>query len=214
MGIYVFDAEFLIEQLLQDAGNEFSNHDFGKDIIPAVLEKCNVMSYPYVDVQTGEQSYWRDVGTVDAFWKANLELIDVTPELNLYDSHWPIWTYQEQLPPAKFIFDETDRCGMAVDSMVSGGCIISGACVRNSLLFSNVRVEQYSLLEHCVVLPDVQINQHCKIKNAVIDRGCIIPEGTTIGYDLEADKKLYYVTPEGVVLVIPEMIGQQLHVVC
>jgi glucose-1-phosphate adenylyltransferase len=214
MGIYVFDAEFLIEQLLQDAGNEFSSHDFGKDIIPAVLEKCTVMSYPFVDVQTGEQSYWRDVGTVDAFWKANLELIGVTPELNLYDSHWPIWTYQEQLPPAKFVFDETDRCGMAVDSMVSGGCIISGASVRNSLLFSNVRVQPYSLLEHCVVLPDVQINEHCKIKNAVIDRGCIIPEGTTIGYDLEADKKLYYVTPEGVVLVIPEMIGQQLHVIC
>ena len=213
-GIYVFDAEFLVEQLLQDASNEYSNHDFGKDIIPEVLEKCNVMSYPFVDVQTGEQSYWRDVGTVDAFWKANLELIGVTPELNLYDSHWPIWTYQEQLPPAKFVFDETDRCGMAVDSMVSGGCIISGASVRNSLLFSNVRVEHYSSLEHCVVLPDVQIKAHCKIKNAVIDRGCILPEGTTIGYDLEADKKLYYVTPEGVVLVIPEMIGQQLHVVC
>jgi glucose-1-phosphate adenylyltransferase len=214
MGIYVFDADFLIEQLLQDAANEFSHHDFGKDIIPAVLEKYNVISYPFVDVQTGAQSYWRDVGTVDAFWKANLELIDVTPELNLYDVHWPIWTYQEQLPPAKFVFEEKDRCGMAVDSMVSGGCIISGALVRNSLLFSNVRVQHYSKVESSVILPDVLINEKCKIKNAVIDRGCIIPEGTTIGYDLEADKKRYHVTPEGVVLVIPEMLGQQLHYIC
>jgi glucose-1-phosphate adenylyltransferase len=214
MGIYVFDADFLIEQLLQDAGNEMSNHDFGKDIIPAVLETHNVISYPFVDVQTGAQSYWRDVGTVDAFWKANLELIAVTPELNLYDVNWPIWTYQEQLPPAKFVFEEADRCGMAVDSMVSGGCIISGAVVRNSLLFSNVRVQHYALVENSVVLPDVLIHENCKIKNAVIDRGCIIPEGTTIGYDREADKKNYHVTPEGVVLVIPEMLGQQLHYIC
>ena len=143
MGIYVFNADFLIEQLLQDAANEFSNHDFGKDIIPKVIKKHNVYYYPFVDVQTGQQSYWRDVGTVDAFWKANLELTAITPDLNLYDVHWPIWTYQEQLPPAKFVFEEDGRRGMAVDSMVSGGCIISGACIRNSLLFSNVRVQVF-----------------------------------------------------------------------
>ncbi len=214
MGIYVFNADFLIEKLLEDARNEFSNHDFGKDIIPAVLKSHHVGSYPFVDVQTGQQSYWRDVGTVDAFWKANLELIGVTPDLNLYDAHWPIWTYQEQLPPAKFVFSEGDRMGMAVDSMVSGGCIISGARVSDSLLFSNVRVHSYSLVEKSVVLPDVQIGQKCKIKNAVIDRGCVIPDGTIIGYDLESDKKTYYVTPNGVVLVIPEMLGQQLHFIC
>jgi glucose-1-phosphate adenylyltransferase len=214
MGIYVFNAEFLIQQLLQDATNEYSSHDFGKDIIPAVLKKHDVYYYPFKDVQTGQQSYWRDVGTVDAFWKANLELIGITPELNLYDVHWPIWTYQEQLPPAKFIFEEDDRRGMAVDSMVSGGCIISGACIRNSLLFSNVRVHSYSLVESSVVLPDVQVGENCKIKNAVIDRGCVIPDGTTIGYDAEGDKSTYYVSPGGIVLVIPEMLGQQLHYIC
>ncbi|WP_455212174.1 glucose-1-phosphate adenylyltransferase [Kaarinaea lacus] len=214
MGIYVFNADFLIEQLLQDASNEFSSHDFGKDIIPNVLKEHHVVYYPFVDVQTGAQSYWRDVGTVDAFWKANLELIGITPELNLYDVHWPIWTYQEQLPPAKFVFEEDGRRGMAVDSMVSGGCIISGACVRNSLLFSNVRVQSFSLVENSVVLPDVKIGENCKIKNAVIDRGCIIPDGTTIGYDLEADKETYHVSPGGIVLVIPEMLGQQLHYIC
>lgn len=214
MGIYIFNADFLIEQLLLDAKNEFSSHDFGKDIIPAVLNGYDVMSYPFVDVQTGAQSYWRDVGTVDAFWKANLELIGITPELNLYDEHWPIWTYQEQLPPAKFVFSEKDRCGMAVDSMVSGGCIISGARVSNSLLFSNVRVLSRSQVENSVVLPDVLIGKNCRIKNAVIDRGCIIPDGTTIGYDPEADKKIYHITPGGVALVIPEMLGQQLHFIC
>ena len=214
MGIYVFGADFLVEQLLQDSANEFSSHDFGKDIIPAVLKKYNVVYYPFVDVQTGEQSYWRDVGTVDAFWKANLELIGVTPELNLYDVNWPIWTYQEQLPPAKFVFEEGDRCGMAVDSMVSGGCIISGARVRNSLLFSNVRVRSYSLVENSVILPDVEIGENCKIKNAVIDRGCVIPDGTRIGYEPESDKKTYYVSPGGITLVIPEMLGQQLHYIC
>jgi glucose-1-phosphate adenylyltransferase len=214
MGIYVFNADFLITQLLEDASNEFSTHDFGKDIIPVVLKQHNVFYYPFVDVQTGAQSYWRDVGTVDAFWKANLELIGVTPELNLYDEHWPIWTYQEQLPPAKFVFEEDDRHGMAVDSMVSGGCIISGARVRNSLLFSNVRVHSYSLVENSVVLPDVHIGENCKIKNAVIDRGCVIPDGTIIGYDLEADKKTFYVSPGGITLVIPDMLGQQLHYIC
>jgi glucose-1-phosphate adenylyltransferase len=151
------------------------------------------------------------VGTVDAFWQANLELIGITPELNLYDDDWPIWTYQEQLPPAKFVFDDEDRRGMAVDSMVSGGCIISGAVVRHSLLFSNVYVNSYATVEDSVILPDVEIGRHCKIKRAVIDKGCKIPDEMEIGIDLEKDRERFHVSPEGVVLVIPEMLGQELH---
>jgi glucose-1-phosphate adenylyltransferase len=212
MGIYVFNTRFLYEQLIKDADTGVSSHDFGKDIIPAAIKnKYRVYAFPFRDIETGKQAYWRDVGTVDAFWEANLELIGITPELNLYDQVWPIWTYQEQLPPAKFIFDEEDRRGMAIDSMVSGGCIISGAVVRHSLLFSNVRVDEYSTLDSTVVLPDVEIGKHCRISHAVIDKGCIIPDGMVIGEDAEADKKLFYVTAKGVVLVTPEMLNQELH---
>lgn len=211
MGIYVFNTEFLYEQLIRDADNPASERDFGKDIIPHVIKKYRVLSYPFRDAQSGKQSYWRDVGTIDAFWKANLELIGVTPELNLYDSDWPIWTYQEQLPPAKFVFDDDDRRGMAVDSMVSGGCIISGALVRHSLLFSNVQVHSGSVVENAVVLPDVDIGRHSRISKAVIDRGCVIPPETVIGEDPEQDAERFYVSPEGVVLVTPEMLGQELH---
>jgi glucose-1-phosphate adenylyltransferase len=210
MGIYVFNKDFLFEQLIKDADTPNSTHDFGKDIIPNVIGKYRVIAHPFRDEKDGSQAYWRDVGTVDAFWKANLELIGITPELNLYDSSWPIWTYQEQLPPAKFVFDDDGRRGMAVDSMVSGGCIISGSVVRHSLLFSNVRIHSYSSVEDSVVLPDVTINRHCKISKAVIDRGCTVPEGTVIGEDLEADAKRFHVSPEGVVLVTPEMLGQEL----
>jgi len=211
MGIYVFNTGFLYEQLIRDGDNARSSHDFGHDIIPNAIARYRVIAYPYRDVQTGMQSYWRDVGTVDAFWEANLELIGVTPELNLYDNSWPIWTYQEQLPPAKFVFDDEERRGMAVDSMVSGGCIISGALVRHSLLFSNVRVNEYSSLEDSVVLPDVSVGRHCEIRRAVIDKGCEIPDGTVIGKDPEEDRRRFYVSPGGVVLVTPEMLGQVLH---
>jgi glucose-1-phosphate adenylyltransferase len=211
MGIYVFNTRFLFEQLIKDADNVNSSHDFGHDIIPNIINQYRVFAYPFRDVQSGRQAYWRDVGTVDAFWAANLELIGVTPELNLYDVDWPIWTYQEQMPPAKFVFDDSDRRGMAVDSMVSGGCVISGATVRHSLLFSNVKVNSYALLQHAVVLPDVRIGRHCRIRNAVIDKGCIVPPGTIIGEDLEQDAQRYHVTPAGVVLVTPEMLGQELH---
>jgi glucose-1-phosphate adenylyltransferase len=211
MGIYVFNTRFLFEQLIKDADNVNSGHDFGHDIIPAIIDQYRVFAYPFRDVQSGRQAYWRDVGTVDAFWAANLELIGVTPELNLYDVDWPIWTYQEQMPPAKFVFDDSDRRGMAVDSMVSGGCVISGATVRHSLLFSNVKVNSYALLQHAVVLPDVRIGRHCRIQNAVIDKGCIVPPGTVIGEDLAKDAERYHVTPGGVVLVTPEMLGQELH---
>ncbi|OQX46311.1 MAG: hypothetical protein B0D85_03975, partial [Candidatus Sedimenticola endophacoides] len=169
MGIYVFNAGFLFEQLIKDADTHDSSHDFGKDIIPDVIDKYRVMAYAFRDPRSGKQAYWRDVGTIDAFWAANLELIGVTPELNLYDDSWPIWTYQEQLPPAKFIFDDENRRGMAVDSMVSGGCIISGSVVRNSLLFSNVRVNSYCTVSDSVILPGVEIGRKCRITKAVID---------------------------------------------
>jgi len=211
MGIYVFNTRFLFEQLIRDADDDTSTHDFGKDIIPRVIDTHRVVAYPFRDPATGRQAYWRDVGTVDAFWQANLELIGVTPELNLYDAAWPIWTYQEQLPPAKFIFDDDDRRGMAVDSMVSGGCIISGAKVRHSLLFSNVKVHSRAVLEDAVVLPNVDIGHDCRIRRAVIDKGCHVPPGTVIGEDPVADAERFYITPEGVVLVTPEMLGQELH---
>jgi len=211
MGIYVFNTRFLFEQLIKDADNRESSHDFGHDIIPSAINKYRVFAYPFRDVQSGRQAYWRDVGTVDAFWAANLELIGVIPELNLYDQDWPIWTYQEQMPPAKFIFDDQERRGMAVDSMVSGGCVISGATIRHSLLFSNVKVNSYSVLQHAVVLPDVEIARHCRVQNAVIDKGCRIPEGLVIGEDPEKDAERFHVTQGGVVLVTPEMLGQELH---
>ena len=211
MGIYVFSRAFLFDQLIMDADRRSSSHDFGKDIIPSVLKEYRVMSYPFRDVQTGRQGYWRDVGTVDAFWEANMELVSVSPELNLYDEDWPIWTYQAQLPPAKFVFDDEDRRGMAVDSMVSGGCIVSGAYLRRSLLFSNVKVHSYSRIEDAVVLPDVEIGRHCRIRRAVLDRACVVPEGTVIGEDREKDMERYYVTEGGVVLVTPEMLGQEIH---
>lgn len=211
MGIYVFNRKFLFEQLIRDADMPQSSHDFGKDIIPQVIEKYRVLAYPFTDSTSGKQAYWRDVGTIDAFWTANLELIGVTPPLNLYDRSWPIWTYQEQLPPAKFVFDDEERRGMAVDSMVSGGCVISGAKVTNSLLFSNVRVNSYTSVNQTVVLPDVNIGRNCKINKAVIDRGCDIPEGTIIGEDPAADAERFYVSEKGVVLVTPEMLGQVLH---
>ena len=211
MGIYVFNRDFLFEQLIRDADSTQSNHDFGKDIIPDAITKYRVYAYHFHDAHTGKHAYWRDVGTVDAFWEANLELIGVTPELNLYDEEWPIWGYVQPSPPAKFVFDDEDRRGMAVDSMVSNGCIVSGAVVRHSLLFSNVRVEQYAYLEDAVVLPDVVVGRHCRIRRAVIDKGCRIPDGMVIGEDPEQDAKRFYVSPGGVVLVIPEMLDQQLH---
>ena len=210
-GIYVFNTHFLYEQLIRDADSTSSSHDFGKDIIPKIIKQYRVIAYPFRDVQKGGEAYWRDVGTVDAFWQANLELIGVTPELNLYDDDWPIWTYQEQLPPAKFIFDDEDRRGMAVDSMVSGGCVISGASVRHSLLFSNVRVNSHSTVEDSVILPDVIIDPNCQIHKAIIDKGCHIPRGTIIGQDLEEDQKRFHVSAGGVVLVTPEMLGQEVH---
>ncbi len=211
MGIYIFNKDLLFELLIRDAKDSHSSHDFGKNIIPYAIANHKVYAYPYIDASSGTQAYWRDVGTIDAFWEANLELIGVTPELNLYDESWPIWTYQEQLPPAKFIFNDADRRGMAIDSMVSGGCIISGASIVHSLLFSNVCVDSYSKVDSSVILPDVIIGKNCTIHHAIIDKGCKIPDNMEIGVDNEADRKLFYVSENGVVLVTPEMLGQSYH---
>ncbi len=213
MGIYVFNAKFLFEQLIKDADDPKSSHDFGKDIIPEVIKHYRVFAYPFLDVQTGIQSYWRDVGTIDSYWSANMELIGVNPELNLYDHDWPIWTYQEQAPPAKFVFEdrEHDRVGQAFDSMLCGGCIISGATIRHSIFSSNIRANSWALVEDSVVLPQVNIGRHAKVRKAILDRGCDIPEGMEIGYDLEADKKRFDVSPGGVVTVTPDMLGQKIH---
>jgi len=213
MGIYIFNASFLFEQLLKDADTKGSSHDFGKDIIPSVIDKYIVNAYPFLDLQSGQQSYWRDVGTIDAYWAANMELIGVNPDLNLYDKTWPIWTYQAQTPPAKFVFDDDDRRGQAVDSMISGGCIVSGAKVRHSLLFTNVRVNSYTTLQDSIVLPDVNIARHCRISKAIIERACEIPEGTVIGENRADDERRFHVSQGGVVLVTPDMLGQRLHYV-
>jgi glucose-1-phosphate adenylyltransferase len=206
MGIYVFNSEFLLDKLKADATDPASDHDFGKNIIPGSIENCRVFAYPFNDVATKAQSYWRDVGTVDAFFQANIELIQVHPELNLYDDEWPIWTYQEQAPPAKFVLDSGDRRGMAVNSMISGGCIVSGALVNQSMLFSDVRVEEKSELMRAVVLPHVRIGRNCRITRAIIDEYCEIPDNTVIGGNPPEDSRRFSVTDDGVVLVCPHML--------
>jgi len=214
MGIYVFNAEFLYEQLIRDADDPRSSHDFGKDIIPHIMSRYRVFAHPFADSCVGMTSgctYWRDVGTIEAYWEANMELTKVSPELNMYDTEWPIWTHQEQLPPAKFVFDDANRRGMAVDSMVSGGDINSGAVVRRSLLFSNVRVNSYSVVEGSVILPDVDIGRRAVLKKVVVDKRCRIPEGMVAGVDPAEDRRRFYVTESGVTLITPEMLGQRVH---
>ncbi|MFT5162717.1 MAG: glucose-1-phosphate adenylyltransferase [Alteromonadaceae bacterium] len=210
MGNYIFTTEFLFKQLEKDAANPNSSHDFGNDIIPSIIKEHKVFASPFRDEKTGERPYWRDVGTLDSFWEANMELVSVEPALDLYDQNWPILTYQEQLPPAKFVFDDDERRGMAVDSTISGGCIVSGATLRKTLLFSNVRVNAYTEVRESVVLPEAVIGSHCTIVKAIIDRGCHIPDGTVIGVDHEDDKRNgYRVTDKGVVLVTRSMLGQR-----
>jgi glucose-1-phosphate adenylyltransferase len=207
MGIYVFNTRLLEKMLGEDAADEASAHDFGKDILPkAIGGNLQVFAYPFQDVKTRAQSYWRDVGTIDAYYDASLELVHVKPELNIYDQDWPIWTYQVQQPPAKFILDEDGRRGVAINSMVSGGCIISGAVVRESLLFSNVRVDEGSTIHSSVILPNVEIGRGCVIRGAILDEGCEIPDNMTIGVDRSADKTRFHVTDKGVVLVTADML--------
>lgn len=210
MGIYIFNAEFLYEQLIRDADDKKSTHDFGHDIIPHLIKKYRVFAHRFSDSCVGATDghyYWRDVGTVDAYWEANMELTRVIPQLNLYDNQWPIWTHQEQLPPAKFVFNDVGRCGSATDSMVSGGCLISGSKVDDSVLFSNVRIHSYCQIEAAVILPNVTVNRHVKLKRVVLDKGVVIPEGMEIGFDLALDKKRFHVTDKGIILVTPDMLG-------
>lgn len=206
MGIYIFSRKVLFEQLRLDMKLSGSSHDFGKDIIPSLIESHRVMAFPFRDPSTGGDAYWRDVGTIDSLWQSNLELTDVDPELNLYDEDWPIWTIQEQVPPAKFVFDYEGRVGSARDSMIAGGCIISGSSVRHSVLFTRVRVNSYCDIEDSVIFPQVQIGRHAVIKKALIDRGCVIPEGMKIGVDPEEDARRFRVSPNGVVLVTVAML--------
>jgi glucose-1-phosphate adenylyltransferase len=212
MGNYVFNTGFLYEQTIKDADTTATQHDFGRNIIPSIIKDYRVYAYPFRDPETGQQAYWRDVGTLDAFWEANMELVSVTPQLNLYDSVWPVHTNQSQSPPAKFVFDDYDRRGEAVNSMVSGGCVISGARVRGSLLFSNTIVQSYSEIVDSVILPEVSIGERCRIRRAIIDRGAVVPDDTEIGIDHEADRQRgFRVTDSGLVLVTPDMLGQTLH---
>jgi glucose-1-phosphate adenylyltransferase len=215
MGIYIFDASFLYEQLLDDAERKDSSHDFGKDVLPFLVNSgAEVYAHDFhgscVNMTNG-RPYWRDVGTVDAYYEANLDLTSVVPELNLYDHNWPVWTYQEQIPPAKFVFDDPDRRGAAYDSIVSGGCIISGSTVRRSILFTNVRVHNHSRIEDSVILPHAEIGPDAQVRNAIIDKHCRIPEGMRIGFDPEEDARRFHMTEKGRVLVVPEMLGQKVH---
>jgi glucose-1-phosphate adenylyltransferase len=209
MGIYVIETDFLRQRLERDAANPDSNHDFGRNIIPEAIEDSRVFAYPFQDIETKAQAYWRDVGTVDAYYRANMELVHVTPELNLYDEAWPIWTYQEQVPSAKFVLDDEGRRGTAINSMVAGGCIISGALVKESLLFVNVTVDERSVVYRSVVLPHVTIGKNCYIAGAIIDEGSVVPHGTVIGRDPASDRRNYHVTEGGVILVTRDMLAAQ-----
>lgn len=211
MGIYVFDARFLLDVLHRDAAVKKSSHDFGRDVIPEAIRAGRVYAYPFRDIYDhAKLGYWRDVGTVDAYWRANMELTDVTPELNLYDEQWPIWTRQEQVPPAKFVFDDLNERGTAVDSLVCGGCIIAGATVRRSVMFVQSRAEVGSVIEDSLVLPNASIGSHCVIRRAIIDAGCTIPSGMKIGCDPDSDARNFYRSPDGVVLVTRDMLENYL----
>ena len=211
MGIYIFNTTFLFEQLERDALTHGSSRDFGKDIIPYIVPRYRVFAHRFADSCVGSDHhapYWRDVGTIDAYWEANMEMTKVTPELNLYDRDWPIWTYQEQLPPAKFVFDDDGRRGTAIDSLVAGGCIISGATVKRSLLFSSVYVHSWATVEDSVILPGADIGRHAVLKRCVVDKQCRIPEGMQIGVDPRADRQRFHVSTKGITLVTAEMLGQ------
>ena len=209
MGNYVFKSEFLFDQLRSDNINVESDHDFGKNIIPSIIANSKVYAHRFANPSKDSKAYWKDVGTLDSYWQANMELAEPVPPLNLYDPRWPIWTFQEQLPPAKFVFNDEDRRGYAVDSLVSGGCIISGASVNQSILFSDVRINSYSAIEESVILPEVNIGRKCHIRRAIIDRGCDIPADTTIGFNQQDDlARGFRVTEKGVTLVTRTMLGQ------
>lgn len=212
MGNYLFNTAFLYEQVIKDADTPGTQHDFGRNVIPSIIDDYRVFAYAFRDPETGEQAYWRDVGTLQAYWEANMELASITPQLNLYDRDWPVITYQIQSPPAKFIFDDDGRRGQAIQSLVSGGCIISGAKITNSIMFSRSTVHSHSTVDESVVLPDVYIGENCRINRAIIDSGAIISDRSVIGEDPDEDRaRGFRVTSSGITLVTPDMLGQQLH---
>ncbi len=211
MGIYVFDAAFLCEELARDACDPASTHDFGRDLLPRLVASHRVHAHRFERScvnMVGDRPYWRDVGTVDAYWEANIDLTQVVPELNLYDDQWPILSLQRQLPPAKFVLDEASRRGSAVDSLVSSGCIVSGAAVRRSVLFSKVRVGEGSQVEDSVVLPNVTIGRDVRLRRSVVDKHCVLPDGFCAGLDPQADRARFHVTARGITLITPGMLGQ------
>jgi len=201
MGIYLFNADVLIPVLLKDAENTQSSHDFGKDILPRMVDDYRVFAYDFIDENKKEALYWRDVGTLEAYYEANMDIVSVSPIFNLYDEEWPIRTHQRQYPPAKFVFAEAGRTGTALDSIVSNGCIVSGGSVKNSILSPDVRVNSYSEVEDCILFSHVSVGRRCRIRKAILDRDVHIPEGTTIGYDAEADRQRYFVTESGITVV-------------
>jgi glucose-1-phosphate adenylyltransferase len=201
MGIYLFNADVLIPVLLKDAENKQSSHDFGKDILPKMIEDYRVYAYDFVDENKKEALYWRDVGTLEAYYEANMDIVSVSPIFNLYDEQWPIRTHQRQYPPAKFVFAETGRMGTALDSIVSNGCIVSGGMVKNSVLSPDVRVNSYCEVDQCILFSHVSVGRRCRIRRAIVDRDVHLPEGTTIGYDAEADRQRYFVTESGITVV-------------
>ncbi|MEO9168765.1 MAG: sugar phosphate nucleotidyltransferase, partial [Aestuariivirga sp.] len=210
MGIYVFNTDYLLKLLAEDAANKTSSHDFGKDIIPWIVKHGKAVAHRFatscVRSSLEREPYWRDVGTVDAYWEANLDLCDALPALDLYSNEWPIWTYSEVTPPAKFVHDDNTRRGSAVSSLVSGGCIVSGGSVRRSLLFTGVRVHSYTKIEEAVIMPDVDIGQHARLSKVVIDRGVRIPSGLVVGDDPIADAKRFRRTDSGICLITQPMI--------
>jgi glucose-1-phosphate adenylyltransferase len=211
MGIYAFNAAFLHEQLERDAADPQSSHDFGMDIIPSLLSSARVFAHRFEHScvnMVGDRPYWRDVGTLDAYWEANLDLTHVVPELNLYDADWPMLGRQPHQPPAKFVFDEAQRRGIAVDSLVSGGCIVSGATVRRSSLFSGAHVAEGSLIEDSVVLPDVRIGRNVQLQRCIVDKRCVLPDGFQAGCDPVRDCTRFHVTERGITLITPDMLAQ------
>jgi glucose-1-phosphate adenylyltransferase len=214
MGIYIFNAKYLYEELRRDMADPASNHDFGKDIIPHAVRKGCASAHPFalscVSQKPGEEPYWRDVGTIDAYWDANIDLTATDPLLNLYDTDWPIWTYQPQLPPAKFVHNQDDRRGMAIESLASGGCIVSGHVFR-SVLFSKVRVHSFANVSWSVLLPGVVVGRHVRLSRVVVDRGCVIPDGMVIGEDAAADAQHFERTDNGITLVTKTMLERLGH---
>jgi glucose-1-phosphate adenylyltransferase len=202
MGVYIFNTQLLVPILIADAEDPLSSHDFGKDILPRIISRYRVYAYNFVDENKKDTSYWRDVGTIDAYHEANMDLVSVSPIFNCYDKGWPLHTWQQQYPPAKFVFADPQRMGVALDSVVSSGSIISGGRVSKSVLGYDVRVNSYSEVEDSIVFNHVNIGRHCRIRRAIIDRHVNLPEGTVIGYDLEEDRARYSVSESGVVIVV------------